>query len=62
VAADCLLVTSLAKVLSILEKCISYDFTAIMLNDTLEDPTSTHIPSTWRPFVVDNPHVLQDLY
>ena len=49
-----MLVQSLEQSISIFEKCLSYDFNAVLLNDTLEDPSNTHIPTTWRSVVVDN--------
>lgn len=47
--------------MSIYEKCLSYDFNAVMLNDTLDDQSSTYVPTTWRP-VVDRASTLQNLF
>ena len=46
---------------SIYDKCLSYDFYAIMLNDTLDDPSSTYIPTTWRP-MIERQETLADLF
>lgn len=46
---------------SIFEKCLSYDFYAIMLNDTVDDPSSTYIPTTWRP-VIERPQTMQSIF
>ena len=45
---------NLFQTLSIYEKCLSFDFTAILLNETLDDPTSTNVPTSWRPIITDN--------
>lgn len=52
---------SLYHTLSIYEKCLSFDFTAILLNETLDDPTSTNVPTSWRPIITESSTV-QDLF
>ena len=42
---------SLLQALSILERALSFDFTAILLNETLEDPVTTNIPTSWGEFI-----------
>lgn len=44
---------SLLQALCILERALSFDFTAILLNETLDDPITTNIPTSWAPFIVD---------
>lgn len=56
-----LLNESLYQTLSIYEKCLSFDFTAILLNETLDDPTSTNVPTSWRPIITETSTV-QDLF
>lgn len=56
-----LLCESLLQALSILEKSLSFDFTAILLNETLDDPSSTNIPTAWRQYIED-PQTLQSLF
>ena len=47
--------------LQILEKALSFDFTAILLNETLDDPATTNIPSSWKSSIED-PKNLQMLF
>lgn len=56
-----LLEESIYQTLSIYEKCLSFDFTAILLNETLDDPTSTNVPTSWRPIITESTSV-QDLF
>ena len=56
-----ILCESLLQALSILEKSLSFDFTAILLNETLDDPSSTNIPTAWRQYIED-PQTLQGLF
>ena len=44
---------SLQLTLAIMEKCLSYDFSAVLLNDTMDEPMSTNIPSNFRPMIED---------
>ena len=55
------LTESLMQALSILEKALSFDFTAILLNETLDDPVSTNVPSSWGPFI-ELPSTVQNLF
>lgn len=34
-------------------KCLQFDFIAILLNETLDEPTQTNLPSAWEPFLRD---------
>lgn len=56
-----LLNESIYQTLSIYEKCLSFDFTAILLNETLDDPTSTNVPTSWRPIITETSTV-SDLF
>ena len=56
-----LLCDSLEQSLSILEKSLSFDFTAILLNETLDEPSSTNIPTAWRDNIED-PQILKNLF
>jgi len=33
------------------ERALAFDFSAIMLNETLDDPMSTNVPTAWRAFL-----------
>lgn len=37
--------------LSVLERSLAFDFSAILLNETLDDPVTTNIPTSWAPFI-----------
>jgi len=50
-----LICESLLLCMSIYERCLSFDFNAILLNESLDDPSSTNIPQAWRPLIVENP-------
>ena len=56
-----LLCDSLLQSLTILEKSLSFDFTAILLNETLDEPSSTNIPTAWRDNIED-PQILKNLF
>jgi hypothetical protein len=43
----------LLECLKIFEKCLSFDFNAILLNETLEDASCTNVPVTWRALLLD---------
>lgn len=47
--------------LSILEKCFAFDFAAILLNETLDDPACTNIPTSWNPYVMQ-PSLIKNLF
>ena len=49
------------QAICILERSLSFDFTAILLNETLDDPITTNIPSSWAPFI-EQPSTLQNLF
>lgn len=52
---------SLLLTLSILEKCYAFDFSAILLNETLDDPACTNIPTAWCPFI-SQPETIKNLF
>ena len=56
-----ILTESLMQSLCILERALCFDFTAILLNETLDDPVSTNIPSSWAPFI-EKPSTVQCLF
>lgn len=52
---------SLLQSLAILERALCFDFSAILLNETLDDPVTTNIPSSWGPFI-EKPSMVQNLF
>jgi|694.fasta_scaffold124720_1 hypothetical protein len=56
-----MLCESLYQTLSILEKCFAFDFSAILLNETLDEPCSTNIPSSWCPYITQ-PETIKNLF
>ena len=60
-AASHILCESLFHTLSILEKCFSFDFSAILLNETLDDPACTNIPTAWCPFI-QQPETIKNFF
>ena len=34
-------------------KCLQFDFVAILMNETLDEPSQTNLPSAWEPFIKD---------
>ena len=40
---------------------MSFDFNAILLNETLDDPITTNVPTSWEPFL-SNPSTIQNLF
>ena len=55
------LTESLLQALTILERALSFDFNAILLNETLDDPITTNIPSSWAPYL-ERPETVQNLF
>jgi hypothetical protein len=43
------------------ERSLAFDFSAIMLNETLDDPMSTNVPTAWRMFL-ESGECLPDLF
>eukprot|EP00347_Sterkiella_histriomuscorum_P000570 403375338 len=37
--------------LEILHKCLIFDYTSVLLNETLDEPSNTNIPNAWREFI-----------
>jgi hypothetical protein len=56
-----MLCSCLVQTLEIYEKALSFDFTAILLNETLDDPSSTNLPSSWKEFV-EKPETVSNLF
>jgi hypothetical protein len=52
---------SLLLTLSILEKCFAFDFSAILLNETLDEPACTNIPTSWCPFIMQ-PQTIKNFF
>ena len=46
---------NLQLTLSIYEKCLSFDFNQVHMNESLDDAPSTNIPGVWRQYTVENP-------
>ena len=43
------------------QKCLTFDFIAILVNETLDEPMQTTLPSEWRVFV-ENPNTINNLF
>lgn len=56
-----MLCESLLLTLSILEKCYAFDFSAILLNETLDEPACTNIPTSWCQFIMQ-PATVKNLF
>lgn len=41
------LLEQLQTSLEIYHKCLTFDFVAILLNETLDEPSQTNLPSAW---------------
>ncbi|CDW76789.1 importin-n-terminal domain-containing protein [Stylonychia lemnae] len=37
--------------LEICHKCLIFDYTSVLLNETLDEPTNTNVPNSWREFI-----------
>ena len=55
------MVECLLQSLSILEKCLNYDYSAILCNETLEEPGQTNLPLSWRD-VIQSPDLLKLIF
>ena len=42
-------------------KCLQFDFIAILLNETLDEPTQTNLPAAWESYI-ENPETLNVLF
>jgi len=42
-------------------KCLNFDFIAILLNETLEEPSQTNLPASWASIVEDE-NTVGDLF
>lgn len=52
---------SLQICLETYEKCLTFDFVAVLLNETLEEPSSTTLPTAWAK-EVEQPSTLSKLF
>ena len=52
---------SLELCLKTYEKCLNFDFVAVLLNETLDEPSSTCLPSSWAD-QVENAETLNQLF
>ena len=52
---------SLMQSLCILERSLAFDFSAVLLNETLDDPITTNVPSSWAQFII-KPCTVQNLF
>ena len=56
-----LMTESLLQSLSILERCLCFDFAGILLNETMVEPVNINLPKSWAPFI-ENPKTIQNLF
>lgn len=42
--------------------CLRYDFLAILLNETLDEPTQTNLPLSWAPQIQDKSSIQALVY
>jgi hypothetical protein len=42
-------------------KCLQFDFIAILLNETLDEPTQTNLPAAWECYI-ENPETINVLF
>ena len=49
------------QALSVLEKSLNYDWSAILCNETLEDVGQTNMPISWQP-IIESPQLVQLLF
>jgi len=56
-----ILTESLMQALCIQEKALSFDFSAILLNETLDEPITTNVPTSWAPFI-ERPDTVHNLF
>jgi hypothetical protein len=45
------IIDSLAICLETYLKCMQFDFVAILLNETLDEPSQTNVPAAWVPLI-----------
>lgn len=48
--------------MTVYEKCLSYDFNQVSMNESLDDAPATSVPACWRPLTVENHAVIKDLF
>ena len=56
-----MLTESLFQALSILERCLSFDFAGVLLNETMVEPVNINLPKNWAPYI-ENPQTIQNLF
>jgi hypothetical protein len=56
------LAQSLLLTLGIYEKCFSFEHSAILLFDSMDEATVTNVPTSWRQLIADTPSTIQDLF
>ena len=44
---------SLQVCLETYQKCLTFDFIAVLLNETLDEPSQTNLPASWGPNIED---------
>jgi hypothetical protein len=52
---------SLEVCLETYNKCLTFDFIAILLNETLDEPSQTNLPTSWSK-LVENPETINVLF
>lgn len=55
------MVENLLQALSVLEKCLNYDYSAILCNETLDEPGQTNLPHTFRD-IIQQPDLIQLIF
>ena len=55
------MVENLLQALTVLEKCLNYDWSAILCNETLEEPGQTNVPISWSQ-TIQTPSFIQVLF
>ena len=52
---------SLEVCLETYHKCLTFDFIAVLLNETLDEPSQINLPSSWTTYV-ENPQTINALF
>lgn len=56
-----MIVECLKTNLEIFHKSMIFDYTSVLLNETLDEPSSTNVPNSWREFI-DNKENIDVLF
>lgn len=55
------MIETLLQALTVLEKCLNYDWTAFLCNETLDQQGQTNVPISWRGIILV-PDLVQHLF